>query len=217
MQLVGGRKQESFTCCCIPSECLELGIKMNNIILGVGINDKQYPTKINAKITKQYYLWYSMLKRCYCQKYQKTKPTYVGCTVSDNFKSYSYFYEWCNKQIGFGKDGWHLDKDIIHKNNKVYSEYSCSFVPSEINCFFCDCRSSMGEWPKGVYFDKERSLFRVQCMGYGKEQSLGRFNNYEEAHQVYKQFKEKLCKEIANKWKSQIDIRVYDALLAWTV
>ena len=44
---------------------------MNNILLGVGINDKQYPTKINAKITKQYNTWYSMLERCYCQKYQK--------------------------------------------------------------------------------------------------------------------------------------------------
>ena len=54
-------------------------------------------------------------------------------------------------------------------------------------------------------------------MGYGKEQSLGRFNNYEEAHQVYKQSKEKLCKELANKWRGKIDERVYNAMMVWTV
>lgn len=190
---------------------------MNNLILGVGLNNNQYPTKINGKITKQYNLWHTMLVRCYCSKYQKIKPTYVDCAVSDNFKSYSCFYEWSVNQIGFDLDGWHLDKDIIKKGNNIYSENLCAFVPSEINCFFCDCRANKGEWPTGVYFDKERSLFRVQCMGYGKKQNLGRFNTYEEAHCVYKQFKENLCKELANKWKSQIDSRVYDAMMAWGI
>lgn len=30
-------------------------------------------------------------------------------------------------------EGWHLDKDILLKGNKVYSPETCAFVPAKIN------------------------------------------------------------------------------------
>ena len=91
-------------------------------IFDVGIVGAKYPSTINGVRTKEYVLWKSMLTRCYSNKKKKKNPTYIDCEVSDNFKSYEYFYEWCNKQIGFGNDGWHLDKDLLIKGNKVYDE-----------------------------------------------------------------------------------------------
>ena len=76
-------------------------------VFGVGILGTKYPSKINSRNTKEYDLWSSMLRRCYSDNSKKKRPTYEGCEVSDNFKSYEYFYEWCNKQIGFGNKDWH--------------------------------------------------------------------------------------------------------------
>ena len=70
-------------------------------VYGIGVLGTKYPSTINGVKTKEYALWKGMLKRCYSDKYQKKYPTYEGCEVSENFKYYEYFYEWCHKQIGF--------------------------------------------------------------------------------------------------------------------
>lgn len=75
----------------------------------------------------------------------KKYPTYKDCEVSENFKSYEYFYEWCNKQIGFGNEYWQLDKDLLIKGNKVYSENTCHFIPKEINLVLTKSDKKRGE------------------------------------------------------------------------
>lgn len=194
---------------------------MNKLVYGVGINNKKHPAKIDGKQTKEYQLWKNMLQRCYCQKSHVKKPTYIGCSVSDNFRSYSYFYEWCHNQIGFnssnGLNNWNLDKDILIPNNKIYSEDACVFVPREVNVFFTDSSNARGEWPVGVDFNKIASRFRSRCNVNGNLKYLGYFDTPEQAHACYKTFKEALCKELANKWRDKIDERVYNAMMSWSV
>ena len=50
------------------------------LILGVGINDKTYPSFITSikQKTDEYCLWYDMLKRCYNKKYLERTKTYHG-------------------------------------------------------------------------------------------------------------------------------------------
>ncbi len=187
------------------------------LVYGVGINDKKYPAKINGKNTKQYELWKNMLKRCYSEKSKIENPTYAGCTVSENFKNFSYFYEWVQNQIGFNADGFQLDKDIIHRGNKIYSENACVFVHQEINLFFTDCRATRGELLVGVSFDKARGKYQAQCRVNGKKKHLGYFTTSQEAYAAYKRFKEYLCKKTANKWQSQIDSRAYKSMMNWCV
>ena len=120
---------------------------MNKLVCGVGFNDKTRPVFVDGKKVKEYQLWQDMLIRCFSEKYQTHKPTYKGCNVSDNFLHYSFFYDWCHEQIGFGKvdeNGryWHLDKDLLFVDNKTYSETACVFVPHEINTFFIEDRKS---------------------------------------------------------------------------
>lgn len=106
---------------------------MSKLICGVGVNSGFYPATVGGKTVKQYSLWKSMLHRVYNPKFLLLNPTYVGCEVSLNFKDYTYFHDWCNQQVGFGLEGFQLDKDLLFKGNKVYSEDTCVFIPSIIN------------------------------------------------------------------------------------
>ena len=187
-------------------------------VFGVGVVGTKYPITISGRNTKEYDLWKSMVRRCYSDKYQKKYPTYEGCKVSDNFKSYEYFYEWCNKQIGFGNKGFDLDKDLLVKGNKVYSEYSCIFLPNEINLLLTKRTASRGNHLIGVYYHKRGKVFMAQVSkNKGKQEKLGSFNTELEAFNAYKIAKESFVKEQANKWKGQIDIRAYNALMNYTV
>ena len=189
---------------------------MSKLVCGKGFNDKTRPVFVDGKKVKEYELWQSMLNRCFSEKYQTRYPTYKGCNVSDNFLNYAYFYDWCHRQIGFGKvdekgRSWCLDKDLLFVGNKTYSETACVFVPHEINTFFNAYGNARGEYPLGVCFHKQKGKFVAQCTVNGKPQHLGLFNTPEEAFAVYKPFKENLCKQLALKWQSEIDERLFNA------
>ena len=187
-------------------------------VCGVGILGTKYSPTVNGVLTKEYMLWCSMLKRCYSDTCKKKQPTYEGCEVSDNFKSYEYFYEWCHKQIGFGNEGWQLDKDLLTKGNKIYSESTCIFIPREINQILVKSTASRGKYLIGVCWDKTKKAFKASVnKNKGKQAYLGLFNTELEAFKAYKQAKELYIKEVANKYKSQIDLRAYNALMNYEV
>ena len=109
---------------------------MSKLVYGVGVNDKTIPAKVDGKDVKEYSLWQDMLKRCFSEKYQNKYPAYKGCNVSDNFLHYSFFYDWCHKQTGFGNiddkgRSWCLDKDLLLVGSKTYSETACVFVTTD--------------------------------------------------------------------------------------
>ena len=187
-------------------------------VYGVGIIGAKYPITINGVKTKEYMLWTRMLQRCYSDTLKKKCPTYEGCKCSENFKSYEYFYEWCNKQIGSDNEGWHLDKDLLIKGNKVYSESTCVFLPQEINTLLIKSTASRGEHLIGVHWSNTNKAFVAQVgKNKGKQEWLGCFNTEVEAFNAYKQAKEAFVKEQATKWKSQIGERVYKALMNYEV
>ena len=209
---------------------VELGhIKIGNVkdpyapsVHGVGVTGTKYPITVDDVITKEYDLWYNMLQRCYNGAFKKKRPTYEGCEASENFKYYEYFYEWCHKQIGFGVDGngnpFHLDKDLLVKGNKVYSEDSCVFIPQEINSLLIKSNTSRGEYLIGVCWDKAKNAFKAQVRkNKGKSEHLGLFKTELEAFNAYKEAKESFIKEQANKWKCKIDDRAYNALMNYKV
>ena len=179
-------------------------------------------SEISRQYDCNYTVWYSMLQRCHNSKIHKQKPTYSGCAISDNFKSLTYFLDWAKQQVGHNsRDGegrkFNLDKDILIKGNKVYSEDTCCFVPMEINVLFGSSRATRGANPIGVYYDKVRENYQAYVRVNGKKCALGRYTTSEEAFYAYKKAKEAHIKDVANKWKEQIDIRVYNALMNWTI
>lgn len=179
---------------------------------GVGVVGEAF-----VKNDTMYNTWMCMLNRCYGAAHVKENSTYKDCSVSDNFKYYPYFKEWCDNQIGFnvlddkGKT-FALDKDILVKGNKVYSEYTCCFVPPEINSLITRYTKNSSTC-KGVYYNTKLGKFSAHLLG----KYIGLFATEIEAFYAYKEAKETYIKEVANKWKDKIDPRVYEALMAWAI
>jgi hypothetical protein len=176
----------------------------------------------NQKHHKEYRIWEGMLDRCYNPITQKKQPAYTDCSVSEFFLYYPNFKEWCNNQTGFGlKDdngkSFALDKDILVKGNKVYSPETCCFVPPELNCALAGNKSVRGALPQGVTYNSTKTRYRARIQRSNKWESLGAYDTPEEAFYAYKPVKEAYIKDVANKWKDQIDPKVYEALIKYEV
>lgn len=182
-------------------------------VYGVGVVGEKYPLE-NGKQSKEYNVWVRMLDRCYSTH---VGHTYKGCSVSENFKYYPYFKDWCYKQFGFGIAGYALDKDILSKGNKIYSEDTCCFVPQEINNLFTNKKVKSNYIKTGVLFNERTKRYSVGFSKGNKTKHLGYYDNEQEASLAYTEAKEAYIKEVAEKWKDKIDPRVYEALLDWTI
>ena len=183
----------------------------------VGINDGSCPALVNGKIAVEYSLWKNMLRRCYSIKTQVKQPTYVGCTVSENFKNYSFFYKWVQQQVGFNLAGYQLDKDLLIKGCRIYSEDTCVFVPKPLNALLLNRLRYRGNYPLGVLLAQGRFTYTARLSALGKKSHLGNFKTPEEAFQAYKIAKESYIKHMAELYKADIDPRAYAALMAYQV
>lgn len=159
-------------------------------------------------------LWSNMNRRCRA-KFKEEYPTYEHCRHT--FKDFNDFAEWCQSQVGYGVEGYQLDKDILVKGNKVYSKDTCAFVPEQVNYLFIKCDRARGKYPVGVCQPASMSLFKAQLKIKKKTTHLGHFPTVEEAHAAYKAAKEKLIKSYAEEYKNKIDDRVYKALVEYEV
>ena len=170
-------------------------------VLGVGyIGD----TKIDKKSHK---VWSSMLSRCYNKNFQEREPSYKGCKVCDEWLCYANFKEWYDKNIyEIENENIQLDKDILVKNNKVYSPDTCIFVPNNINILFT---SSSKGLPLGVFYNKENKKYKVLI----KSKFIGYFNTIEEAEKQYNIAKYEYIKEVAEEYKYKIPDKLYNKLI----
>ena len=105
-----------------------------------------------------------------------------------------------------------LDKDILHKGNKIYSRETCIFVPQKINSLFVKSDKSRGEDPIGVYQLPNGDYISRCWNGNGERIYLGLYSTKEEAFQVYKKYKEKVIKEVIDSYKGKIPEPFYSRL-----
>ena len=185
---------------------------------GVGINDLDEPVYKNGKNLKFYTIWKDMLRRCYSNKLQKKFPTYVGCSVCDEWLSLSTFKVWFD--INY-QDGMALDKDILIKGNRVYCPEACSFIPRYINNLLTDAGAIRGDYPLGIRAQKPNAhgqintTYQGRCGdGHGKD-LCKTFKTVPEAAAWYSMTKKKVANEQAVHAFASGDITgdVYQALI----
>ena len=181
------------------------------------ISEGSFSVAINGKHTLYYEIWKGLLRRCYSLEFHKKQPAYKGCTVCKEWHNFQVFAKWMSENYYEIQDHeMQLDKDILVKGNKVYSPETCCFVPQNINKLFTKTDKARGEFPIGVTF-KENKYISNCCNGKKKSIYLGAFSTFEEAFKAYKIGKEKVIKEIAEKYKSQIPEKLYNALMNYQV
>jgi len=193
------------------------GVRGIKLVRGVGINDADYETqkflRVDGKyksvwLCPYYNKWSHMLLRCYNKKVHEKRPTYIGCSVCDEWLYFSKFKSWMEKQDWESKE---LDKDLLVKGNKIYSPESCAFINQVTNKFISENENARGELPLGVHLHKPLMKFIAKCCNptTGKREHLGVFICPQEAHKAWRKRKHELACKLAD---MQDDPRVAEAL-----
>ena len=174
-------------------------------LFGVGILGR----KLLPEDKVAYNVWRSMLTRT---QQQELYPAYKGVVVDESFLTFTTFKEWFDKNKPNYAE-YDLDKDLLG-NSKVYSPVTCCILPREINIAIAKKKVGCTGYT-GVRRSHDKFYSSVRQ---GDDKCyLGTFETAKEAALAYKQAKESYIKEVANKWKDQIDPRVYDALIRYEV
>lgn len=181
-------------------------------VYGVGVNDSSGPVSIKGRRIASYSRWHNMLRRCYDVKLRESRPTYTGCTVCNEWLTFSVFKEW--HDLNSVPDTC-LDKDILIQGATVYSPETCCFVPNHINVLLTDRLNGRGLYPLGVSYCNIRKKLTTFISIEGKNKNLGYFDSAELAHQAWVAAKKKYVSECANESfaKGEISERVRDALV----
>lgn len=185
-----------------------------------GFYTKTYKADCGRRLLyKEYSIYSNMYNRVYSKARQTGDPCYEKALLSENFQDYDYFAAWCQSQKGFHNKGWVLDKDVLSGGVKYYSEYTCVFIPILINSFLTFSRKHGGKsgyagvtWHEG--YTKSHGKYIVSCAQLnGKNKTLGRTHCPLEGYKLYRKEKVRLAKVLAERYKGEVDDRVYDYLL----
>lgn len=199
-----------------------------NVKNGKGFRDRFKMTKAligdvntlnmsKSDIKKAYGLWCGVLARSSNVENSKVHHRYQDVICGEDFLTFVNFAKWCDKQEGFRKKGYELDKDIIKKGNRVYTGEFCCFVPRYINTLILTSNAKRGELPLGVSEQRSGYTVKVSRPKIGEKRYVGFYKDYREAFLKYKEVKESYIKVVAELYKEEIDEKVYNALYDFSI
>lgn len=173
--------------------------------LGVG--------KYSYKEHKEAYIaWRGAIVRGHCNIYKKKRLTYKDCYVCDEWHNFQVFADWYCNHESYGL-GYHLDKDLLVKGNKVYSPDTCTMIPNHLNKLIGDNYKKDGDLPLGVTVSGKK--YKARLNHRDGNIYLGVFENAGNAANAYAKAKESLVRKETEKLKGTIDKRAFESLRNW--
>lgn len=122
--------------------------RLKPTVCGIGCIGNPPPEAYPLKENKEYKLWSRMMFRC---SESCKNEGYKNVSCSKRWTRFDFFYEDVKDLINYDlwkkgfKDGenniYEIDKDILIKDNKVYSKETCMFVEKKINAGFTSWQS----------------------------------------------------------------------------
>ena len=163
-----------------------------------------------------YDIWRNIIIRCNNPHSNSHYISYIDCNVCEEWLVFDNFYKWYienyyqipNKQMC-------VDKDLLYKNNKIYSPQTCCIIPHDINILLTKRKNKRGKYPIGVYLKNKKYI--AKCKFLNKTYWLGSYSNEQDAFMAYKKFKEFSIKAMADKYKEYLPCMVYEALYNYKV
>lgn len=185
-------------------------------------------------IENQYFfsLFTNMMNRVYNKNVHIVKPGYIGTNINISWHNFQNFCQWCLlNYYTINNEEMHLDKDLLFKYNKEYGPFTCTFLPQTINKIFARPTDiSKKELPTGITIRKERNykIYESTCCytinGLHHKDHIGFYDTVEDAFSYYKEYKERVIKDIANDYwfnKGGKDIPqfkiVYEAMMNYAI
>lgn len=164
---------------------------MTALVCGVGTNDVPNIKDRSGRNIPSYNTWRMMLMRCYVTNHQEKHPTYIGCSVSDEWLILSNFKAFHDEHHYHGSE---LDKDLLFPGNKIYCKERCLFIPQELNRFVRSSPSKKSGLPAGVKPAKRGLGFEARTSIDGSYIHIGTFSTAQEAHLAWQKKKVEIAK-----------------------
>ena len=192
-------------------------MKNDKIYYGVGFLGEESHIRSNQKC---YDMWRGMLRRCYDEKWWLREPSYKECSVCEEWYNYTNFKKWYEENYyEIPNERMCLDKDILVKNNKIYSPITCCICPTRINSIFKGTKKNKYGFI-GITINKhkgEKYICYVSRVNSGEKREAKYFRTKEDAFKDYKIRKEQEIKNVADLYKDKIPKILYDAMYNYKV
>ena len=185
----------------------------NSAVYGKGfIGVGKYLSREDKKKTKAYKSWSELLKRSYSEKYHTIQPTYKDVTVCDEWLNFQTFAKWFEENY---VEGWHLDKDLLSDESKIYSPDTCIFVPRALNNFMSNKYSTNTSGYTGVSWDKSISKWRSEINSAKTNKSiyLGGFTDILDAAKAYTESRKEQAEVLKEQMKDLLPSKVIDRII----
>lgn len=153
-----------------------------------------------------------MIRRCYDLNKKELYSAYFGkCDVCEEWHNFQNFAKWYEDNFyQVGTERMHIDKDILFKDNRLYSPETCILVPQRINMLFMKKPNKAG-LPTGI-----KKAGRGKYDAWYNEEFLGKYDALEDAVIAHDNKRKEAIKAVANEYKDVIPERLYVALINWT-
>jgi hypothetical protein len=173
------------------------------------IGNGRFKSAINRKPTYEYIVWRNMLMRCYSEEVQKIYKTYMGCTVCEEWHNFQNFAEWYYEQRNHHEKDFHLDKDLVLPDNKVYCPEYCRLIPKRLN------RALVLGSKKSIYRAKNKFVVTSSVLsldGTSTQKYIGSFERIEEALSAAREGKVKFIRSLYDLYVGILDQEILDII-----
>ena len=197
------------------------GLRIGNMSIEELHRMQEHIPYITLKSGKRAYeIWYGIYNRCYCHD-----DVYDGSFMCDLWKNdKDAFVEWWSAEYyEIPGESMAVDKDLLFPDNKEYCPEKCCILPQTLNTMLSNCKKHrLPKWkkskmslPLGVRYDISKDMYygEIKPFGYDEIVRLRDWNTPEEAFAEYKRHKQADIMIMADKYKSRVPKKVYDALL----